>query len=65
MKDWLVENATGTKDAFEQYFKTLPADVRKVSNHSNFPLSLALTLVYVQVYKDRANVAVRPSILHD
>jgi hypothetical protein len=32
MKDWLEENPNGLKDAFEQYFKALPADVRKVSN---------------------------------
>jgi hypothetical protein len=67
MKDWLGENPNGLKDAFEQYFKALPADVRKVSNHtgSNFPFSLALTLVCVQTYNDRATAAVRVSVLCD
>jgi hypothetical protein len=64
MKDWLGENPNGLKDAFEQYFKALPADVRKVSNHSNFSFSLALTLVCVQTYNDRATAAVRVSVLY-
>ena len=39
MRDWLEENPNGLKDTFEQYFKSLPVDVRKVS-HSDliFPL---------------------------
>jgi hypothetical protein len=45
MKDWLEENPDGTKDSFERYFKALPADVRKVSNHSNFPFPPTLTRV--------------------
>lgn len=32
MKDWLENNPNGMKDAFEQYFKALPADGRKASN---------------------------------
>ena len=63
MKDWLEVNTNGTKDAFEQYFKALPTDVRKASNHSNFPFLLGLTLVYAQTYKDRATAAVRVSVL--
>jgi hypothetical protein len=30
MKDWLLENPNGLKGAFEEYFKALPADVKKV-----------------------------------
>jgi hypothetical protein len=37
MKDWLQENPDGLKDAFEQYFKALPAEARKVSNRGSFP----------------------------
>jgi hypothetical protein len=40
MKEWLEENPNGSKDAFERYFKTLPADVSKVRNHSNCPFPL-------------------------
>ena len=40
MKDWLEENPNGTKDAFELFFKALPADARKASIHSNSPFPL-------------------------
>jgi hypothetical protein len=39
MKDWLEENPNGSKDSFDQYFKALPADVRKVSNNLSYPSS--------------------------
>jgi hypothetical protein len=60
MKDWLEENPSGSKEAFEQYFKALPADARKVSNRTGrrFPFPLFLTLVCTQIYKDRASSAV-------
>lgn len=44
MRDWLERNPNGLKDAFETYFKTLPADVKKVSNLINFTLLLALNV---------------------
>jgi hypothetical protein len=31
MKDWLEENPNGLKDAFEKYYKALPADAKRVS----------------------------------
>ncbi len=58
MKDWLEENPNGLKEVFEQYFKTLPADARKVSNHRRFPFPPILTLVCMQIYKDHATAAV-------
>jgi hypothetical protein len=64
MKDWLEENPDGLKDAFEQYFKALPPDVRKVSNDSNFTFPLTLTLLFMQIYKERATAAVRIFLLH-
>lgn len=30
MKDWLLENPNGSKDAFEKHFKALPAGIKKV-----------------------------------
>lgn len=39
MKNWLHENPNGSKDAFEKYFRALPADVKKVRDQP-FPLSL-------------------------
>jgi hypothetical protein len=63
MKDWLEENPNGLKDAFEQYFKALPPDVRKVSIHSNFTFAFVLTPVCTQTYKERATAAVRVSIV--
>ena len=64
MKDWLEENPNGLKDAFEQHFKALPADARKVSNPSSFSFLPALTLVRLQTYKDRATAAVRVITFH-
>ena len=58
MKDWLEKNPNSLKDTFEQYFKALPPDTRKVSNHVCFPLPCVPTLVCVQTYKDRATAAV-------
>jgi hypothetical protein len=46
MKDWLNDNPNGLKDAFEQYFKALPPDIRNVSNHSRFPFPLALVIMF-------------------
>ena len=46
MKDWLNDNPNGLKDAFEQYFKALPVDIRKVSNNSHFPFPLALVIMF-------------------
>jgi hypothetical protein len=40
MKDWLEENPNGLKDAFEEYFKALPVDVKKVHSCSNSPFPL-------------------------
>jgi hypothetical protein len=61
MKEWLEDNPNGLKHAFEEYFKALPADVRKVSDCSESIVSDAvdLTLFYIQKYKDNAAAAVR------
>jgi len=40
MKDWLDENPSGSKDAFEKYFKALPMDIRSVSTATSYLLPL-------------------------
>jgi hypothetical protein len=59
MKEWLLDNPNGSKDAFEKHFKAIPADVKKVCDLLPFPSLLALILLYMKIYKDRANAAVR------
>jgi hypothetical protein len=61
MKDWLKGNPDGLKVDFEQHFKALPADIRKVSiSHDDHdPISLVLILTCTQAYKDQAAAAVR------
>jgi hypothetical protein len=60
MKDWLHANPNGSKDAFEKYFKGLPAPAKKVCDQY-FPSLLTLILLCTQIFKDQANAAVRIS----
>ena len=64
MKDWLEENPNGLKDVFEQHFKVLPVDARKVSNPSSFSFLPTLALVHLQMYKDCATAAVHVITFH-
>jgi hypothetical protein len=61
MKEWLIENPNGSKDAFEKYFKAIPANIKKVCGDS-LPSILTLILC-MQIFKDRANAAVRSILL--
>jgi hypothetical protein len=60
MKDWLQENPGGSKDAFEHYFKALPADVKKVRDRHFLSVLSPHVLISTctQTYKDRAAAAV-------